>query len=698
MAEPNFFDQFDPPAADGGSGPLVVTVRPQRPTQAAPVASGGNYFDQFDAAPTGEMSTDNVARSFARGVPIIGGALNHANAATNAFVDGLMPDAIVRAIGGERIPGKNFSERYENELKRQQEMDRAFEEKNPITSKATELVGGVVGTIPMVMAAPAAFGVGSGPLALRTGASAITGAGVAGADGAVRSGGDLDVTGKSALVGFGAGAVSPIAGEGIGHLARLGRVWWGGRNAQMPAQVGNMAADMLADDVAAAGGAQAVRGRLSDLGPDAMLLDASPSFMGRAQGLAVLPETRETVMAPLMQRQAGANRRLLSDMDSIIGPTPVPSRVEAGLAEGRQAVGDAYEGVFQNARPIRTARLAETLDRMAVNLRGDTRRSVVNARNMLNEPGGGALATNPRALFAIRNELDGLIGVEKNDRVLSQLGFVRQAVDDYLRAAVPGIKEVDARFQELARQSEGLKRGSSIMDSGKTATRPVELAAEVTAGTQPDGLFIGPSGETFRMRQGARAEIDRQLGTKANDLVALRNVIKGDGDWNRAKLAEVFGEGEAARIFGAVDREAAFNDAYKKIVENSQTQMRADSAAAMRPRAGGEGAGSLNDVGTGIAAVAGGAAGAGINLAARGVRLSANQIQRAAELARNGELADVLVKKSGPELDLLIKTLENRIGLKAAGDSAAEKAALLAQILIQAQGSRGSRNLPERWR
>lgn len=634
----------------------------------------------------------------ARGVPIIGGALNHANAATNAFVDGLLPDAMVRAIGGERIPGKNFSERYENELKRQQEMDRAFEEKNPITSKALEIGGGIAGTVPMVMAAPAAFGVGSGPLVARSAASAGTGMTIGAGDGAVRSGGDIKETRNSAIVGLGFGAVSPAIGQGVGHLARLGRVWLGGRNAQTPAQVGNMAADMLADDVAAAGGAQAVRGRLADLGPDAMLLDASPSFMGRAQGLAVLPETRETVMAPLMQRQAGANRRLLNDMDSIIGPTLVPSRVEAGLTEGRQAVGDAYEGVFQNARPIRTARLAETLDRMAVSLRGDTRRAVVNARNMLNEPGSGALATDPRALFSIRQELDGLIGVEKNDRVLSQLGFVRQAVDDYLRASVPGIKQVDARFQELARQSEGLKRGSSILDSGKTATRPVELAEEVTAGAQPDGLFIGPSGETFRMRQGARAEIDRQLGTKANDLVALRNVIKGDGDWNRAKLVEVFGEAEAARIFGAVDREAAFNDAYKKIVENSQTQMRAESAAAMRPRAEGEGAGSLNDVGTGIAAAAGGATGAGINLAARGVRLSANQIQRAAELARNGELADVLVKKSGPELDLLIKTLEDRLGLKAAGETAKEKAALLAQILIQAQGSRGARNLPDRWR
>jgi hypothetical protein len=34
--------------------------------------------------------------------------------------------------------------------------------------------------------------------------------------------------------------------------------------------------------------------------------------------------------------------------------------------------------------------------------------------------------------------------------------------------------------------------------------------------------MVGPSAKTFRMQQAARADIDRQIGTKANDLVALK--------------------------------------------------------------------------------------------------------------------------------------------------------------------------------
>lgn len=412
-------------------------------------------------------------------------------------------------------------------------------------------------------------------------------------------------------------------------------------------------------------------------------------------------------MAPLKARNAQTNARLRGDVDANLGPAPIPSRVEAGLDQNRQIVGDLYEPLFQNARPIRAGRLAQTLDRMAENLRGDTRRAVVNARRMLDVPGRtGVLDTNPRALFNVRQEIDGLMGVEKNDKVLAQLGFVRQAVDDYLRAALPGnraagvmgIKDVDAQFHELMRQSEGLKRGAQVLDTGKTAIRPGEFAEEAAAKAIPQGEMIGPSGETFQMRQGLRGDIDRKLGTRSNDLEALRKELLSEGDWNQPKIGELFGQDRAANVAGAVDRERTFRDSFNKVVEGSQTDMRAAARKGVEPRAGGEGAGSINDLGTGIAAFSGGPVGAAANLGMRGVRITANQLANAADLARNGELAKALVTKNGPELDLLIRTIENRIGLKAAGESARDKAEMLAQILTQAQGSRGSRNLPERWR
>lgn len=694
MAGPNFFDQFDEPASDGGSGPLVVTVRPGRkPVEAA----GGNFFDQFDDTATGELSTNNVGRAFARGVPIIGGALNKMNAATNAFLDPLIPDAVVSAIGGKRIPGSTFAERYENELRGQNEADAEFERQNPITAKGTEIAGGVAGTIPMVLAAPAAFGISKSPMAINALKSTATGAAIGGTDSAVRSGGDRGQAWRGALVGGGFGAASPYIGAGFGRLAEWVRNSLRGRSAG-PMPVSPRAADMLAQDFEAAGGAPMIQRRMQELGQDAMLLDASPGLMGRAQGLAVQPETRDAVMTPLIQRQAGANARLRSDVDATVGPAPTPSRIEAGLAQSRDAAAEGYAPVMRDAVATNTRALADRLETAAVNLRGPEQRAVRDVRQMLDISGApGQLDPSPQALHSVREAIDGLLQNEKNGKVIRQLTNARRQVDEALAEAAPGIKAVDARVHELFRQSEGLASGQRILDSGRTAMRPDELADDLTRAVAPQGEMVGPSGEAFRMRQGLRADIDREIGTKANDLVALRNVVKGDGDWNRSKLAQVFGDSEADRIIGAVDREAAFNDAYRKIVENSQTAMRTEGAAAMKPRAAGEGAGSLNDVGTGLSAVAGGAPAVALNLGVRGVRLSANQIERAAELARNQELAVALTRGAGPELDLLVRTIENRIGLKVAGETVKERAKLLAQILTQAQGSRGSENLPASW-
>ena len=98
-------------------------------------------------------------------------------------------------------------------------------------------------------------------------------------------------------------------------------------------------------------------------------------------------------------------------------------------------------------------------------------------------------------------------------------------VDQEVARAVPGIKHVDAKYAELMRQQEGLQRGGMVFDTGKTATRPADLAAELRAGALPQGEMVGPSAVPTRVKQGARAEIDRLVGTHANDLNALERKL-----------------------------------------------------------------------------------------------------------------------------------------------------------------------------
>jgi hypothetical protein len=199
-----------------------------------------------------------------------------------------------------------------------------------------------------------------------------------------------------------------------------------------------------------------------------------------------------------------------------------PRVVEAGLSEGRRALSPEYERVLGEAQAVDTSALAGRLEALAVDARGAAGKALRDVRGMLDIPGNpGNLDPSPRALLNTRHAIDGQMAGESNTNVLRLLGDARRAVDEELGRTVPGIKGVDAKFEELARQSGGLQRGGQVFDNGKTATRPVELADELAAGTNPAGELVGPSGEAFRLRQGARAEVDRLQGTHVNDLNTL---------------------------------------------------------------------------------------------------------------------------------------------------------------------------------
>lgn len=57
--------------------------------------------------------------------------------------------------------------------------------------------------------------------------------------------------------------------------------------------------------------------------------------------------------------------RIRSDVDATLGAAPVPSRVQAEIKTGQQAMSPEYEEVFRNASAVSTRPLAETFDDMA---------------------------------------------------------------------------------------------------------------------------------------------------------------------------------------------------------------------------------------------------------------------------------------------------------------------------------------------
>lgn len=151
-----------------------------------------------------------LVRSFARGVPIVGGLLNKADAATDAalapVLNPLFPE-------NEQLKG-DFGQRYGQALKTQEGEDRSFSEAHPIASTAAEIGGSVAG-----LGAAAGTNLGARALGLTAKTlpgmvvqGAASGAGIGALDSAARGG---DPT-EGAIYGGVGGAAGPLVGKAVG--------------------------------------------------------------------------------------------------------------------------------------------------------------------------------------------------------------------------------------------------------------------------------------------------------------------------------------------------------------------------------------------------------------------------------------------------------------------------------------------------
>jgi hypothetical protein len=678
------FDDLIPVGqANQASGLSFDDLIPQAPTEQPkpayePIARipGGARISRGGVVPTAEevQARHEVADAVVRG-------------ATQGVTFGAGDEIYGGAVGAKSwVSGNGYLDTYEQARDENRALNAAAEGAHPWAYGGAKLAGNAAAVIPLGTTAVGARVLGAtGGLVGRTLMGGGSGAALGAIQGFNEGEGSLEDRGENALWGAAVGGAGGAIAAPVGALAGT-VVRWGGdvlsdRVAAIPG-INRAAGRMFAEDVAATGLPQ-IQARLNELGPDAMLLEASPTLQGRAMGFATQPNTREMVVAPLEARNAGTNARLAAEINQNFGAAPVPSQIEAGLQASRDALSPAYTRVLQGASAVDTSGLAQSLEVAAVNTRGPAQRAAQQVRQMLDVTGApGMLDPNPATLLNTRHAIDGMLTSETDTNVIRVLGDARRAVDAELAAKVPGIKDVDAQFQELARQSGALQRGSQLLDSGKTAIRPQELAQELTEAAQPQGTLIGPSAGPLRIREGARADLDRVLGTNANDLAAVQRYVKGEGDWNREKLAQIFGADEAARVLGAVDREAAFRDAWYNVVKGPQTAQRNAAARGVEPR--GQSAGPT-DVGTAIATTVGGAQGAATAYGLKAVNAGGRAILRAADEARNADYARLLTMGAGSPRDAVIQALMQRQGIQETAQALSPAADRVVQALIAAQ-------------
>jgi hypothetical protein len=148
---------------------------------------------------------EGVGRAFSRGVPILGGALNKMDAATNAAL------APVLFNKEDQLSEPTFGERYQHSLRDQERKDKSFATEHPIADAVAEVGGGIAST---GAAAGTAMGARALGLTGRTlprmmAQGAASGAGIGGVDAAVR--GENPFT--AGAVGGAVGGLAPAAGR-----------------------------------------------------------------------------------------------------------------------------------------------------------------------------------------------------------------------------------------------------------------------------------------------------------------------------------------------------------------------------------------------------------------------------------------------------------------------------------------------------
>jgi len=575
-------------SAAPATAPIVASADPFAASTGAEVPQALASMGYGELAKTAGRTADNIVRSAA-------------NSLTFGMAD--------RFAGGmDALTGRAPS--YSEGVKTQHAETEARRAEQPAATVVGDVAGGLTGGVGLLKSGVTLAGrVGPALLPRVIGYGAEGGAyGAAHGAGSTyseRIADYIEAAKKGGTVGAMVGVGLPVTGAVAGGLYRTGAAFLGPR-----VEGASRGASALLRGAAQAD--EAGLRALPQMGPDAMLVDAGPAMLGLGQGAGTGTGAGRTALVDaLRSRDAGTGQRLATALDTNLGPSPIPSRIEAGLSGDRAYTSLDYQPLLQNARPTNTRALADQLDNIAIVERGGAQRAAQQVRGMLDgEPLRNAapgarppLSDDPAVLLNTREAIDGMLSTEADRNTIRVLTQTRQAVDEELARSVPGIKAIDAQLAESHRQSAALQRGSQVLDSGKTAVRPAELADEISQGALPQGEMVGPSAAPVRLRQGTRAELDRLVGTNVNDLNTLERKIGTPQDWNSQKLGTVFGDGPVANVAKALMDNRRFRQSYQDIVQNSQTAQRVEAAASMRGSEGGNVPHDVTMTGVGLKAL-----------------------------------------------------------------------------------------------
>jgi hypothetical protein len=517
-------------------------------------------------------------------------------AALSSAVDGIPVAGPYLQSGVEHVAsgiGSLISDRPRSEvLAEMRGMVDQAQDTYPWTSTAASVGGAVAGTLPMILAAPGAFGASGGPLWARTLASGASGAGIGGADSAVRSDGDADAT----KWGTAAGAATGLAGPVMGRLVGAG--WQGLRDyralraAEKASGFDRETLSRISRGIRDDGyDAATARQRLQELGPQGMLADLGPNMQQQAGALAATPgRGQEIIRSSITQRQRGAGDRISSSLDDALGQPAdtlavaddiVTRRAAAARPLYQRAYQDGSRGVWspELQRMASSPMFADAMrgaatrgqDRAVLDGFGafNPRVSITqDGRIVFNQkqPGGSPLYPDLQYWDYVKRELDDIAGAAARAGKREEASIATNLASRLrteLDAAVPSYRSAREAYSGPSAILDALEEGQNVF---RNSTTPGQLRRQMGAmGEAERDAFI----------QGARAQIAQIMGTARNDAQAARALF--ERGFNRDKLQILLGDAEAKQLLRSLEAETTFAATRDVVTRNSLTASRQEA-------------------------------------------------------------------------------------------------------------------------
>lgn len=501
------------------------------------------------------LALDDVMRQVARGVPVVGGALDEISAGASSLMGG----------------------NYQESLDYQRARDRYRDVNNPTSSTLLQVAGGAVSGL----GAARALGIGVNstvPLATRALTGGAVGVPVGAADQFLRSEGDG--RGVGALVGGAVGGVTgaamPVVGQAVSSGAQRVADFLTSdamlRRLGISRQAAEVLIRQLGTDLTPAGA-----NRIAQGGPDAMLADAGPASSGLLDTALQRSGPGATAARDAIeQRATQANQQLRGVLDQTFGGPAVgvetrQTGIRQGSAAARQMGYQAAEDQpidFSTQAGQQLALDIQRLQRSApwaieeanteIAMRGeqptlvrilDRATRALNSAAQRGERGGALRGNTP---------LGGASGALADD------------IRTSLRAAVPEYGLALDTAADPIRRVQATEFGATILNPNVTREQVVEQFARMAGGERRAAL------------QGIRDQIDeiasnvKQMASDPNiDARQLRDVIaKLSSPAARAKVETAVGQNAARGFFGQIGRFARAAELRASVATNSRTYAR----------------------------------------------------------------------------------------------------------------------------